>query len=260
MRTLLSAAIGLAVGLTVSCAHADPLYSMTNLGPAISYQYAPNGGYESVASVASGTTYAFDKTPITVSIKDSSPDALSGISERVTFAAGGYHADNQYWSNNPTITSSVGWWSYQYLGSRSGPIEDINVHGQVVGTLDKSLSPFPGGVAMATLPGLQNHHSDQYNGGDYLNLLIPPQPSEFALIDAFAIDDSGRILVRGNDSNIYLLTPTEPGPPLTAPEPTSLMLFSLVAGAAALPTVRDRLIGRHKGTAKPRRGRERGTF
>ncbi|AGA28255.1 hypothetical protein [Singulisphaera acidiphila] len=230
MRPLSGISIAILVIFAGTSANADslfnsnPQFTVTDLGTSFSYQYGPDS--KSILSVTNGAgneTYAFDKSPVEYSLWTSSGYGLSAVH---TYKAGSYQASNSTYTNNAVVTSSVGWTNDKH----QFPINDINVNGQVVGSI--------AGSARFTLPDLQHHvipslsDSSGMYAADMLDIYIPPVSGLSWLTSAFQIDDVGRILARGNNEHVYLLSPNP------VPEPTPLMMFTTLAAAYGTLSIR----------------------
>lgn len=230
MRSLSGISVAILVLFAGTSAHADslfnsnPQFTVTDLGTSFSYQYGPDA--KSILSVTNGAgneTYAFDKSPVEFS---SSSPGQYGLSTVYSYKIGSYQVTNSTYTNNAVVFSSVGWTN----NNHQFPINDINVNGQVVGSI--------AGSARLTLPDLQHHvipslpdNSGMYFA-DMLDIYIPPVSGLSWLTSAFQIDDTGRILARGNNEHVYLLSPTP------VPEPTPLMMFTTLAAAYGTFSIR----------------------
>lgn len=203
--------------------HSDPQFSVTDLGTSYSFQYGPDGTtMQGVINGAGDETYAYNKTPVVMSTHAGPSGSRSTI---YSYTAGPYTASNQKYSNNTVVNSSVGWTNT----NGQFPINDINIKGQVVGSL--------AGSARITLPDLQHHvipslPNDGMYGADMLDIYIHPVSGLSWLTSAIGIDDTGRILARGDNNHFYLLSPTP------VPEPSSLMMFAIVGAGYGVLSVR----------------------
>jgi hypothetical protein len=196
-------------------ANASPLYyTLTDLGTSDTLQTDANGDTYGVTNAAGTVTYALDKTPVTESVGPMIYPIYGGYYRVTTFQTqGGSYTDMESWSasgnyrNDPFI----------------GPVTSVNIQGSMIG-------PSFGGLGLlAHLPGY-----GLYEGLLGQSVYTPPATvpaSQFHFTSGQVIDDLNRIVADGNDGHDYLLTPTSLGTPQTVPEPSTLIVFGLVAAA-----------------------------
>lgn len=223
------------------------LYTLTDLGPSPTrLTYFDNVGnnpsgfevYEGGAAArlamdaagditgvsnSSGTlTYAFNKSPVSVTYgpvfdawQAGQFYTLSGT-DYSTYTTTFHTLGGTY--SVSTYRGAMAMWDPITEGHVHGLPIDANIHGQILVTAQGS--DFLGVLGV---PGVE---------GSLTGFYTPPTSSYFHLRGVGAlIDDLGRIIAAGTDGHEYLLTPTSLGTPQTVPEPSTLIVFGLVAAA-----------------------------
>ena len=198
-------------------ANADRLYyySLTDLGTSDTLVKDASGDITGVTNAAGTLTYAFDKTPVVVTVGPTVRSFPMGLNEDTyvtTFQTQG--------GTYSVATNHDGWGDFRTVtGSFFGTVSDANIHGEMIGSTSGGQAlgvmniPGVGTVGYAGLPDIP----------------IPSSDGNFWLRPGGYLDDLGRILATGTDGHKYLLTPTSLGSPQTVPEPSTLIVFGIIA-------------------------------
>ena len=222
-------------------AGASPIYTVTNLGD--SYQLLTDaGGHARGVAGAGGEAYAFDKSPVTpISERHNGQNhaysfteyTLQNGSHQVGYAFdyGGGLAGTPLGAgiNYPTFET----WSNGWFVQGGSPVSDLNARGQAVGVSElysSLLRPSPG---VQTYAAFSDPNGASHGFGaatvDNLNNYIAGKPG-VDLTSAVQIDDLGQIIAKGTldgKPQDFLLTPD--GPPIPAPEPSTLAILGCAA-------------------------------
>jgi hypothetical protein len=198
---------------------ADTTYNVTDLGSNYTLQQDPSGTVHSVTSGDRSRTYAFEKSPVTITttFPPSSPFG-GGVYEVTTFTSGNLAFYSLMLDANPNEPGNHqvdGPNNYNW-GTLLQPINDINPSGYTVGG--------GGGpnAAFVTYPG-------NLGTAQYLSYVISDAPGVL-LSSAVKVDDLGDILAQGTlngASQYFLLTPNGPPTPIPAPEPSALVVLAV---------------------------------
>lgn len=271
-KTFVLAVAALAAG---RLAGASVLYNVTDLGPGYALQADASDTTHAVSSADGSVAYAFDKSPVWAVENPEyrySADAHLGSYSVDTLTNGqttvGYSYDFGGNLPHPSLLfrSAWGMWpgSPIPLGDHrasnppfdpfnpdqkpviyaESPVSDFNVHNQAVGTMENADAETNGishkTYAAFSQPGFLGHQSnlDPYWASNNLNRYIDLPGT--SLTTAFKIDDLGRILARGDDDHVYLLSPLELGAPTPVPEPSALALLGVVAASWGVQSIRRR--------------------
>jgi hypothetical protein len=228
---------------------ASILYTTTDLGTS-SQTLVGAGGEQYGTTGLNGVIYAFDKTPVT-KIDIGGFNVLDNYSYLLTMQAGNFQVGTAHdhpgpgspFASYPSFLSNSASW---LTDSSAVPVSDINIQGQVVGVgnlLSVTASGYvvsSGTFAAFSAVGLKDHTG---GGPDYvvdnLNNYIATIPGVY-LTSAVAIDDLGRIIADGSNGHAYLLTPETLGPPATAPEPSTVLIFGVAGSLFGLRSIRRR--------------------
>lgn len=234
-----SRTVGLGVALIfipwlAPVAQADPLFTVTDLGDGYTLQQDSTGYTHGLTNADGSVTYAFDKSPVQVTITYdpgfvTSPNDEPGMLK--TFKVGNFETSD-FWYQKNNLVYWGSWITYQGWN-----INDVNTHGAVVGEVDGTARVNDAGLGLPLNPYSTNNND--------LNDYIPAVPGLQAgdgLRTALTIDDDGRILVEGTNNQYYLLTPVALGDPATVPEPSTLLIFGVSALAFGSRPIR-RILG-----------------
>jgi hypothetical protein len=233
-------------------AEAGILYSTTDLGSSYTLETTTGGlatnPYSPLYGVANSdgsVIYAFDKSPVT-SINLRTNYTPNDYAYQLLNLQNGTHQVG-YLSQDITQLGTIlspapggffDWFTQQ--NDHFLPISDINSQGQFVGTSRYTTGPGATFAAFSNPNGLT--HDVQGNDStstDNLNNYIPPIPG-VTLTSAFAIDDLGRIIAFGSNSDAYLLTPSALGSPATVPEPPTSLMLGLAGSLLGIRSLRRR--------------------
>ena len=231
----LSAALAmLFLGLTAfSRANASPFpYTVTDLGTTTANSTSfegkswhvglttdANGDITGVSNADGTIKYAFDKSPVWTSY--GGPAAYSPPLFQEGYAYNTiYHTISGNFTSMITVSGALNLQVQQgpfWGGGPNPPVTDVNIHGQMIGDLTGNLA------ILANPPA----------GLVFTYGVVPPNGGFAFRFEATGalIDDSGRVLAPGTNGHEYLLTPTSLGTPQTVPEPSTLIVFGLVAAA-----------------------------
>ncbi|WP_406698080.1 PEP-CTERM sorting domain-containing protein [Singulisphaera sp. Ch08] len=238
------------VGMVESAvdAQAAPTYTVTNLGGT----YALMLGDSALVQVSSvqgedGSRYKYEKSTITYIYEDVPDVDHPGNSTNYRFQSGSYKTGYYFNADlredgvlsNPVVTPvfqpSNSAWGY-ILAAGSNPVNDINTHGQVVGSsqlhlLSDPLNVYQTYAAFSDVTGMP-HGYDPANPTKSLDASVLDNLNNYIaqnlgiyLTGAVGIDELGQIIARGvrdGQQEYFLLTPD--GQPVPVPEPSALAL------------------------------------
>ncbi|QEH36994.1 hypothetical protein OJF2_55790 [Aquisphaera giovannonii] len=229
-------------------------FRVTDLGTGYRLQADSAGLVHGVISGDGGQTYAFEKSPVTaldehVSFSPHAGETIWTMQNGAHRA--GYQSNNTFSGTYPVTNSTTDGKTETVSNGWNGRPTDLNASGHYVGYAASTDWGAPATYAMASgLPGMESGVGALYYNN--LNNYIP-QGLGTRLTSAIQIDDLDRILARGEDGHVYLLTPNGLGLPSPVPEPTSLVLCILVLCGAALNARRMRAGGKLPSTVPPRK-------
>ncbi len=238
-RIVTISALCLVIGTTTT--NAAQIFNVTDLGSSFSLKKDDTGYTTAVTSGDGNNSYVFDKYPVnyvytsTGSQHPQWPDyipagmddvrrmtdtAMSNMYGSVQIVSERYGSIQGQVSEYFVGKGSVPEWfinNSDFYGplTLTSPVNDFNIHGQVVGTIDYV-------DAMSSDNGFLNNSISSQLGIHLLNALY--------------IDDQGDIIASGKlesdfdnrnsgDAKYYLLTPN--GPPTPAPEPSTLAFLAV---------------------------------
>jgi hypothetical protein len=193
-----------------SRAGASPVYyGLTDLGTSDTLLKDANGTIYGVTNAVGTKTYTFQKTPVEVSI---GPQVETWTDrERFTWVTTFVTQGGTY--TTTTVHDIGGDYRTVTNGILYGLVNDVNIHGQMVGSAAL-------GLGVIGVPGASNPE-----GVPSYAIPLPYNNSNFLLESGATIDDLGRILAKGNNGDIYLLTPNQLGSPQTVPEPSAFAMM-----------------------------------
>ncbi len=208
---------------------ADPLYTVTNLGDSYTLN-ADDTGYVSAVVASDGSQYTFDKSPVkNIYEFNSSPYSAHGVYTVLTLQNGSYkvgYGSEQASGVGYSIYYPIsGGWSHGWDTPYGSPVNDLNSHGQYVGSSTDYLSVNPSATFAAFSTETGTVHAGPASRGDNLNYYIA-QGLGIDLTSAVKIDDLGQIIAGGTlngKAHPFLLTPN--GQPTPAPEPSTLAIL-----------------------------------
>ena len=244
-------ALMVSVSIT-SAANAGTMFTVTNLGSSYTLQQDASGTVSSVTSGDGSQVYAFDKSPTT------SIDQLyyaDGVSQFPYVHEGGflrYTLQNGSLKGGYYLDPFSGQMAYPYFpqvpigfyflsswhNELMPPVADMNSHGEIVGTSVLGATSNYGAPTYAAFSAATGGTHDLNNANssvaDNLNNYIASSLG-INLTQGLKVDDLGDIIAEGTlngKTQDFLLTLN--GPPIPAPEPSTLAFLAVVMTALGI--------------------------